>query len=383
MNTNNLRSLALLPMFAFAVTTARAQPLYPYPFPSREQVGAVSFNTDKLAIFPSDIAGYVWQDKWDPFSGWQGFSAIHNFQLAGYSGTPVTAISRSVDKIDLFAVGTDHRVWTAAWDAGSGTWQGPWPIGNLQVPYGSSVTAVSRSTDKLDIFVVAQDGQVWTAAWQPGFTSWHGWWALPTIAGKPSSLYVQPGTTVAAVSRITDALDIFVVDDSGNIMAAAWEAGFSSWTSWRPIPNIQSVAGGTVSAIKRNVNTVDIFVTDSAGRIQTTAVFPSFGGWHQINGGGAYPGTPITGVSRSTDKLDVYVVLSDGSVWTAAWEPDFSGWHGWYTVGLQTVSQAVTAVSRSADKLDIFGIGGDEHVWGAFWQPGNTWYVYQVPGPIQ
>jgi hypothetical protein len=350
-----------------------------------EQVGAVSPSTDNLAIFPSDIAGFIWQNKWDPFSGWHGFSAISGFQLMGYSGSPVTAISRSQNKIDVFGVGMDHRVWTAAWESDLGTaFHGPWPIGNLQVPYGTYVTAVSRSTDKIDLFVVGSDGRVWTAAWQPGFSSWAGWWPITTLAGQPgSTLYAQPGTTVAAVSRITDALDIFVVDNSGQIMATAWEPGFSSWTSWRPMPNIQSVPGGTVSVIKRNINTVDMFVTDASGRIQTTAVFPAFGGWHQIKGGTARPGTPITGVSRSPDKLDIYVVVSDGSVWTAAWEPGFSDWFGWVQIGFQTASSAVTAVSRSLDKIDLYGIGYDEHVWTAAWQPGNTWIVYQVPGPIQ
>ena len=44
---------------------------------------------------------------------------------------------------------------------------------------GAPVTAVSRSTDKLDVFVVGTDGRVWTAAWEPGFTDWwHGWWPI-------------------------------------------------------------------------------------------------------------------------------------------------------------------------------------------------------------
>lgn len=39
----------------------------------------------------------------------------------------------------------------------------------------SPIGAVSRSTDRLDIFAVANDGNVWTAAWEPGFDSWRGW----------------------------------------------------------------------------------------------------------------------------------------------------------------------------------------------------------------
>jgi hypothetical protein len=38
---------------------------------------------------------------------------------------------------------------------------------------------VSRAPDKLDAFVVGTDGRVWTAAWEPGFADWwHGWWPI-------------------------------------------------------------------------------------------------------------------------------------------------------------------------------------------------------------
>jgi hypothetical protein len=41
------------------------------------------------------------------------------------------------------------------------------------------VTAVSRSTDHLDAFVIGTDSKVYTAAWQPDFTDWwHGWWRM-------------------------------------------------------------------------------------------------------------------------------------------------------------------------------------------------------------
>jgi hypothetical protein len=38
------------------------------------------------------------------------------------------------------------------------------------------VTAVSRSTDLLDVFVVGLDGRVYTAACAPDSRDWQGWW---------------------------------------------------------------------------------------------------------------------------------------------------------------------------------------------------------------
>lgn len=48
-------------------------------------------------------------------------------------------------------------------------------------PSFPAVTAISRSTDKLDIFFVGSDGNVWSAAWEPAFGEpwdWHGWWTI-------------------------------------------------------------------------------------------------------------------------------------------------------------------------------------------------------------
>ena len=43
---------------------------------------------------------------------------------------------------------------------------------------GTSVYGVSRSTDHLDVFAIGTDHGIYTAAWEPGFTGWHGWWRL-------------------------------------------------------------------------------------------------------------------------------------------------------------------------------------------------------------
>ena len=90
----------------------------------------------------------------------------------------MTAVSRSPDKLDVFVVGTDGGIWTAAWQPGASAFRGWWRIGNLTSLQGSMVGAVSRSQDKLDIFVTGTDGAVYTAAWQAGDTAWRGWWPV-------------------------------------------------------------------------------------------------------------------------------------------------------------------------------------------------------------
>ncbi|HEX7536079.1 MAG TPA: hypothetical protein VF391_03630, partial [Dermatophilaceae bacterium] len=58
-------------------------------------------------------------------------------------------------------------------------WHGWWHIKGGQAAPGAPVTAVSRSSDKLDIFVIGTDHRVYTAAWEPDFADgWHGWWRM-------------------------------------------------------------------------------------------------------------------------------------------------------------------------------------------------------------
>jgi len=57
-------------------------------------------------------------------------------------------ISLQPSKLDVFVVGTDGRVYTAAWEPGfTDWWHGWWPIGDVRAPQGAPVHAVSGNTD--------------------------------------------------------------------------------------------------------------------------------------------------------------------------------------------------------------------------------------------
>jgi hypothetical protein len=123
-------------------------------------------------------------------------------------------------------VGTDNRIYTAAWEPGGAGWQGWLPIGNVRAPLGAAVHVVCRSTDKLDLFVTDVDGFPMTAAWEPA-TGWRGWWNL--LGGE-----AVPGASAYPASRSRDKLDVFVVGFGFRAYAAAWELALG-WRGWDPI----------------------------------------------------------------------------------------------------------------------------------------------------
>ncbi|MBZ5723931.1 MAG: hypothetical protein LAP87_02935 [Acidobacteriia bacterium] len=77
---------------------------------------------------------------------------------------------------------SDPAIYTAAWDgnAANGQWRGWWKILDGVAAPGSGVAAVSRDTNKLDVFVAGTGGALWTAAWHANAAApqWRGWWRI-------------------------------------------------------------------------------------------------------------------------------------------------------------------------------------------------------------
>ena len=162
-------------------------------------------------------------------SGWAGlFHVQGGIASPGGSGSPVTAISRYSGHLDLFTVGTDNRVYSCWWDAGSG-WH-PWfPIGNLQCRPGSTVNVVSRYTDHLDLFTTASDGRVMSTWWHEG-AGWADWFHV--MGGVAAN-----GATVTAIARYPFHLDVFTVGTDNRVYSCWWDDR-SGWQPWFPLPGV-------------------------------------------------------------------------------------------------------------------------------------------------
>ena len=205
----------------------------------------VSRRRDQLDIFVGGGDGNILTACWAPgMTEWGGPTLINTNNSLIPSGNPfVSAVSRSQDKLDIFT--TDYRgnIVTAAWP--DPTHASPsWSIWRqvaqgVTVSNGSYVSAVSRSTDLLDVFVVGLDGRVYTAAWAPDGRDWRGWWTIGTD-------HFPQGAHVFPASCRTDRMDIFAVDVNGSIVTSAWQPGFSQWTEWQPIPGITVAPGANV-----------------------------------------------------------------------------------------------------------------------------------------
>lgn len=192
-------------------------------------VTAVSRNTNKLDVFVVGTDGGCWTAAWEPsFSdGWHGWWRIRDAKFP--QGSYIGAVMRSADHLDVFGTHSNGNIITAAWEpAFADGWHGWWHIRGGRAQPGAPVFGVSRSADKLDVFVVGTDNTIYTAAWEPAFADgWHGWWNLN--GGQAAH-----GSIVTAVSRRADFLDVFVVGRDGRAYSAAWSPG-QQWAGWWPM----------------------------------------------------------------------------------------------------------------------------------------------------
>jgi hypothetical protein len=242
------------------------------------------------------------------------------------------------DHLDVFACDTYGSVYTSSWDNGA-LWSGlsGWKKIGQGFPPNSPVAAVSRKTEQLDLFVCGTDGHVYTAWWDSsGWSDWH------SIGGVFSVGAPVPVTAVVQPQR-SDHLDVFACDWKGDVYTSSWDPPpnpqSNGWSAWINIGQGGFASNPPVAAVSRKTEHLDVFVCGTTGHVSTAwSDLPggwSPPGWEDI--GGAFgSGSPVTAVvqPQRLEHLDLFV-WSNGHVFTSWWDQgkNWSGLSGWEDIG--------------------------------------------------
>jgi hypothetical protein len=335
------------------------------------------------------------------YTVWQRDGAWHNWRRVGDSEfaqlTPVTAVSKAPAQIDLFAVcdpGSPDGfggVYTAWWNPDDG-WQGWNKVGSGAFAQQTPVAAVTKNIDQIDLFAVGGPdgadgfGGVYTAWWN-AVEDWHGW------SRVGSSSFAQQ-TPVAAVSKNPGQIDLFAVggpdgaDGLGGVYTAWWNAA-QGWQGWSRVGSGSFAQLTPVAAVTKNPDQIDLFAVggpdgaDGFGGVYTAWWNAAEGwhGWSRVGSGSFAQQTPVTAVSKNAGQIDLFAVGGPdggdgfGGVYTAWWNAA-EGWQGWSRVGSGAFAQRtpVTAVSKNPGEIDLFAVGGDGRVYTAGWNGAwNDW----------
>jgi hypothetical protein len=308
----------------------------------------------------------TWSYDWFPLPGHAVFDRERQH---------VTAVTRAPGNLDLFVIGDDNHVWSTFW-TDHGGWNSDWfPLPGQAVfdRATQQVTAVSRASGNLDLFIVGYDNHVWSTFWtnQGGWS--RDWFPLP---GK--AVFDRTTQQVAALSRASGNLDLFIVGDDNHVWSTFWTA-HGGWNSdWFPLPG-QAVfdrATQQVAALSRASGNLDLFIVGYDNHVWST-FWTDHGGWNKdwfaLPGKAVFDRTTqqVAAVSRASGNLDLFIVGDDNHVWSTFWT-DHGGWNSdWFPLPSQAVfdrtTQRVAAVSRASENLDLFVIGYDSHIWTTYW----------------
>lgn len=296
--------------------------------------------------------------------------------LRARTATPITAVARSTDRIDVFAAGFNGATMTNWWSASAGTWAGWSQIGGGIANGGGSgspISSVHRAGGtRVEVFTVGTDGQVWTASSEVG-QAWSGW------SQVPGGLICRPGSTVTAISRTPHQIDLFTTAANGAVMSTWWNDTTGGWPGyWFQVSGGVAAAGAPVTAIARYSTHIDVFVVGTDNRAYSTF-------WDQSSGWAnwfAVPATPacrpdsaVTVVARTPNNLDLFTVAADGEI-VSTWWNSSGGWPNyWFNVagGIAAPGSQVSAVARSGTHIDLFTVGTDGQVDTTFWDASTGW----------
>src|SRR5437588_416361 len=188
-----------------------------------QQVAAVSRAPGNLDLFVIGNDSHIWSTWWNDHAGW----APDWFPLPGQAvfdkdHQQVAAVSRAPGNLDLFIVGNDNHVWSTWWNDHAG-WAPDWfplSLHAVLAIYHQQVAAVSRAPGNLDLFIVGFDDHVWSIFWNDHDGWSKDWFPLPSEA-----VFDRNTQLVAAVSRLTESLDLFIIGNDDHIWSTYWGAG--------------------------------------------------------------------------------------------------------------------------------------------------------------
>jgi hypothetical protein len=358
-------AFALMPALQYPVAVAR---------------GAGAF--DAFALDPANptlIRRKSYSGSWGPFSATSTWGITGTGPAAGFVRSAPAAVSLSATELHAFAIGADgvayHNVFAGPCVPGcaaSSSWESIGTAGATTSLLGS-VATVSINANQFDLFATGTDGKVYhksysNGTWMPGKTaSWE------PIGGRSG---VTLGTP-AAVSWGPARFDVFAAGNDGKVYHKFYQSAWfgsgpgsqlGDWESIGGLPGWKSLVAGSLSAVSWGYARFDVFANGVDGRVYHKFFDYAWGpnsinaDWESVSGPPAT--TVVNGKQRPTELvgssaavsgcigcLDIFVTATDGQIY-----------HQYYA--------------------GVWGLGGMTANWEPLGGPGLTYGFYDTPAAV-
>ena len=164
----------------------------------------------------------------------------------------------------------------------------------------SRLAAVSRASDLMELWAVDNAGLL-RGNWFWG--RWHGWYKLPGPVAFPA------GANLAAVSRNSDHMEVWGVAQDGQVWGIWYEN--PKWRDWYPLEGAAFPPGSPVAAVSRHPDRMEVWAIDTNGQVRSKHFDEGWhpeGGWHTLNGVKFLPGAHLVAASRNENHMQIWVV---------------------------------------------------------------------------
>ena len=292
----------------------------------KQHVAAVSRAPGNLDLFVIGFDNHIWTTFWNDQGGWNAdWFPVPGPAVFDRDKQHVVAVSRAPGNLDLFVIGFDNHIWTTFWNDQTG-WNADWFTVPGQAVFDRDkqhVTAVSRAPGNLDLFVIGFDNHIWSTFWNG-----QGGWSADWFPVSGQAVFDRDKQHVSAVSRAPGNLDLFVIGFDNHIWTTFWndQTGWSA--DWFQVPGLAVFDRETqhIAAVSRASGNLDLFVIGFDNHIWTTFWNDQIGwnvDWFPLPGDAVFDreNQHISAVSRTRDNLDVFVIGFDNHVWSAWWSP--------------------------------------------------------------
>jgi hypothetical protein len=301
-------------------------------------------------------------------------------EVNGFDSAFAAAVSRRANCTDLFMLGQDGYVRTIWMNPTETFPHHPWALNPNQLARkGSPIAAVSRTLDQLDIFYVSIDHQLATQWWSPSTTDWT---RNRRTLGEP---LVAGGSNIVALGRSgatadLNSLDVFYIslnhaaaysdstwNDQWRVVQATWSAA-ADWVL-TPIAGLeQAAASSGVAAVRDAAGNLHVVVQTRDRTTVRYATRAAGRDWQVVAG----PGPTTMDVERrnwwmSLNLLslpDYILLVGMTCAGTLAWSVYMAG--RWSAVAEGAVAFAtnrpISLALRGANIVDVMGLNED----GAF-----------------
>lgn len=269
---------------------------------SNGNLTAVSRRSDHVEFFYRDASGRLSHRYWYQGSGWSAFQQMYgnNITLAASAG--ISAVAPTPTSMYVFFVKSDTKaLHYSYWSEGS-NWVTRAFDPEIKVSPSGGVAALSRASGQVEVFYVKYNGSNRTASIRHNYITDSGAWS----GDRELTAYgtAHASTSLAAVSRSSDKMEVFYVNPKGSLRHSWWNTG-ASWAADSKITNDFTAATSKgLSAVSRDGTLMEVFFLDQANRLSHVTYDGST--WHD-----AVPSVPLAGVPKAGGGVAVMSRQSD------------------------------------------------------------------------